>query len=142
MMPENKSEERLHVKPIMLGILAWLGADALFGIIAAVILISRGATDPQVVSTYQGEPFFVTYTLVTGMLAIVVGGLVAARCASTRCLSHAGLLGGVILLLLLGLRLVGFGHPSILRMALAIPLGLLGGFPIWLRRNDTIAEES
>lgn len=138
MVIENEAEERVRVKPVLLGVLAWFGTDALFGIIAAVMLISRGATDPQMPATYQAEPFFVSYTLITGIVAIWIGGLVAARCGATCPLTYAGMLGGAVLLLLAVLRLAGLENPSILRMALAIPLALLGGFPIWLRRDNSI----
>lgn len=116
-----------NLRPIFLGIVAWICTDAAFGLLTGLILVCQGHSDPAIAASYQGSEFWGPYVLATGLVSILIGGAVTGRCARTRWLIHSGGYGIAVVALLTLFRVIGFGCPSMLRIVLSLPLGLAGG---------------
>ena len=69
------------------------------GAVASGVLLSRGVPEDEIGTRLAGDAQVLTWGVVLGLLASVVGGLVAARIARYRELMHAACAGGVGLVL-------------------------------------------
>jgi hypothetical protein len=115
-------------KALLKGYVAYICANLLFGVLAAVLLVVRsdGEVEPEMAFSYQGDPFFRVFTLSTGLLAALCAGFVAARCAKQHPRMHAIGMGGVLLLISLLLLAVGWESPHGLRLILTVPAAWAG----------------